>query len=75
MKLIFMSCVDKNITAKLDVLMPHSLLLNLDMKFKLTIPSGTYPLNVHIAIKEKVLNEYDVSQRLFLSRIERNTIA
>lgn len=54
-------CTDKNITAKLDILMPPSILLNVDSRFKLTIPSGKFPLDIHIVVKEKVMNEYDVS--------------
>lgn len=56
-----MMCTDKNITAKLDILMPPSILLNVDTRFKLTIPSGKFPLDVHIVVREKVMNEYDVS--------------
>lgn len=52
---------DKNITAKLDVLMPQSLLLDVDTKFRLTIPSGKNPMTVHLKVKEKAMNEYDVS--------------
>lgn len=54
-------CTDKNITAKLDILTPPSILVNVDTRFKLTIPSGKNPLAVHIVVKEKVMNEYDVS--------------
>lgn len=52
---------DKNITAKLDVLMPQSLLLNVDARFKLTVPSSKNTLDVHVVVKEKIMNEYDVS--------------
>jgi hypothetical protein len=51
---------DKNITARLDILMPPSILLNVDTRFKLTIPSGKFPLDIHIVVKEKVMNEYDI---------------
>ncbi|XP_060856834.1 uncharacterized protein LOC132934536 [Metopolophium dirhodum] len=51
---------DKNITARLDILMPPSILLNVDTRFKLTIPSGKFPLDIHILVKEKVMNEYDI---------------
>lgn len=54
-------CTDKNITAKLDILMPPSILLNVDTRFKLIIPSEKFPLDVHIVVREKVMNEYDVS--------------
>jgi len=62
---------DKNVTAKLDVLMPQSLLLNVDTKFKLTIPSGKHPMTLYLAIKEKVMNEYDVNIRPFRVRLRR----
>lgn len=57
---IISCCVDKNITAKLDILMPQSLLLDVDARLKLTTPSANKPLDVHVIIKEKVMNEYDV---------------
>jgi len=41
--------------------MPPSILLNVDTRFKLTIPAGKFPLDIHIVVKEKVMNEYDVS--------------
>lgn len=49
--------------------MPHGMLLNVDTKFKLTIPSGKYPLTVHVVINEKVMNEYDVSDALYRQKI------
>jgi len=36
--------------------------MNVDTKFKLTIPSGKNPMTLHIVIKEKVMNEYDVNR-------------
>ncbi|VVC30431.1 Hypothetical protein CINCED_3A001550 [Cinara cedri] len=51
---------EKNITAKLDILMPQSILLNVDTRFKLTTPSAKYPLELHMVVKEKVMNEYDI---------------
>jgi len=46
--------------------MPPSILLNVDTRFKLTIPSGKFPLDLHIVVKEKVMNEYDVSVILLI---------
>jgi len=46
--------------------MPPSILLNLDARFKLTIPSGKFPLDIHVVVKEKVMNEYDVSVFLLI---------
>ncbi|XP_050528812.1 uncharacterized protein LOC126898616 isoform X2 [Daktulosphaira vitifoliae] len=51
---------DKNVTIKLDVLTPQSLLLNVDGRLRITTPSAKQPLDVHVVVKEKVANEYDI---------------
>jgi hypothetical protein len=53
--------VDKNITAKLDIFIPHGDLLNVDTRFQLTMPSSTNPLDIRLVIKENIMDEYDVN--------------
>ncbi|XP_025406452.1 uncharacterized protein LOC112680523 [Sipha flava] len=52
--------LDKNITAKLDIFIPHGDLLNVDTRFQLTMPSSTNPLDIRLVIKENIMDEYDI---------------
>lgn len=55
--------------------MPHGVLLNLDARFKLTTPSGKYPMTVHVMINEKVMNEYDVSDVFCIGKQKMKTVS